>query len=185
MVRSLSTTLLGAVVLVVGCAGEPAPPPAADAPDPAVVTWMGQLCTATQHFALMPGFLDIPHPRSSDADRKRLFEWLDQVIPIMTKANSAIQAVGPGPTEPTRALYGDLNTSLAKSLTDLSAYSREAVLFPGDQLDTLYTLVIVAASPWEAGGPGLSAYLNKHPDLTAAHDHAPACTRPPPSTPTR
>jgi hypothetical protein len=171
VIRSLSV-LFAAAFALTACGSSPTTTPG---PDPALVTWMGQVCTAARAFDPMPPFLGLRAP-TTETDRQPLLDWLQTVTTTMLTAQDAFAKVDTPPTPAARTMFDTLRTDLTDAVSQLSHEAGNAVLFPADKLTAVYTLSIVAVSPWEEGGPKLGYYLKDRPDLTAAHDHAPPCT---------
>lgn len=171
MIRSSSVLLVAAFALTACSSSAPTTP----GPDPALVTWIGQVCRAARAFDPMPPFLGLKDP-TTEADRQPLLDWFQKVTTTMRTAQNAFAKVDTPPTPTARTMLDTLRKDLTGAVGQLIHEAGNAVLLPADKLTAVYALSIVAASPWEQGGPKLGYYLKDHPDLNAAHDHAPPCT---------
>jgi hypothetical protein len=171
MIRSPAVLLAAAAFALTACSS----PSTTPEPDPALVGWMGQVCTAARAFDPMPPFLGLKDP-ATEADRPRLLDWMKEVSTTMITGQGTFAKVDSAPTPAAKTMIATLRKDLVDKVGQLIHESGNAVTYPADKLWGVYALAAVAASPWEERGPKLSYYLKDHPNLIAAHDHAPSCT---------
>ena len=175
---SVVSALLAVTVLLAACGGgEATPTPTSDA---ALVSWVGDFCTAGDTLDRMPP--PLPNPgQTTDADRQRVLAFITTGQTTLTSAKRAFDALRDAPTKDGHGLLVKYRTSIDGALADGADLSREAAEFPGSDLESVLVIADVDIGLFNpvtypaADYGSLSDYVKAYPALAAAYGRARAC----------
>jgi hypothetical protein len=182
---SLAVSVLAGLVTLAGCSEDPSGPSVAgspsSAPDPAVLDWVGEACSAHDSLLNLPKTSLTIDSAFSERERPELVRHLAALRDRFRTARTTLDGLRPAPVSGGDDLIAVELAPLDESLAKLEEYVENAKVFPSDGMEAVFVLAQVDAATFRRDTAGVRRVLDANPALAAAYGQNDECLVPEPT----